>query len=292
MVGPAAGGRTIIFGAGRAGVALAAAMTVAGLDVAVVSRSEAGAARARSRGVRIVTGTERADCWILAVPDDAIGDCATALLTERRDTLPRIALHLSGVASPAAVAPLAAHGVEVGSLHPLQTLTHASGSEALQGAPAAIGGSEVAAAEATALARALGMRPFALADGSRALYHAAGAMAANFTVALLDRAIATAVRAGMPPELAREGLARLAAAAASRVEAEGPEAALTGPIRRGDAGTINRHLAALESAAPVTADDSTLYRALAEPTLALAARAGLDAARVVALRETLARDTR
>lgn len=280
---------TLIVGAGRAGLALARAMTAAGSDVRVLARSDAGAARVAERGLRPASALDdRASTWILAVPDDLIAECAATLLAERGAALPDVALHLSGVAAPDALAVLAAQGIATGSLHPLQTLTFASGADVLQGAPAAIGGDARATTAARTLAEALGMQPFTLPDAGRVLYHAAGAMAANFTVALLDRAIATAERAGMPPALAREGLARLATAAAARVLAEGSHAALTGPIRRGDAGTLGRHLAALDTSAP---EDAALYRALATPTVALALRAGLEPVQAAQLRRTLVAGT-
>jgi predicted short-subunit dehydrogenase-like oxidoreductase (DUF2520 family) len=277
---------TLVIGAGRAGLALATAIRSAGGEARVMSRSTAGADRARARGLALGAPTDAAALWIIAVPDDAVATVAAALAGDAADQLPATALHLAGSVSADALAPLAARGVRTGTMHPLHTLTADPASAALDGAPAAVSG--VAADTASDIARALGMRPFALDDAMRARYHAAAALAANGTVTLLDAAVAAAERAGMPAELARSGLARLASAAAARVAAEGAESALTGPIRRGDAGTVRRHLEALASDAETVA----LYRDIGLRTVALAERAGLATSSAATLRDLLHGDAK
>jgi len=276
---------TLIFGAGRAGLAFASAIGLAGGQARVVARSPAGEARIRARGLDHGTASDAAALWILAVPDDVLPRLAKVLATELRSPLPAVALHLSGGAAVDALAPLSSLGVSTGWLHPLQTLTFASPADALQGVPAAVGGSGAAAAAAYALSTQVGMQPFAVSDADRPRYHAAAIFASSFAVALLDVAIATATEAGVPPVLARNGIARLAASAAERVSAEGTVEALTGPIRRGDLRTVERHLQALDSTAPA---HGLMYRVLAARTLSLAQKGGLPAETVAAIHAALA----
>jgi predicted short-subunit dehydrogenase-like oxidoreductase (DUF2520 family) len=183
-----------------------------------------------------------------------------------------VVLHTSGAVSVAALAGLAALGHRTGSLHPLQTVTDDAERDVLRGAPAAVSGDAVAMAEAERVAAAVGLVPFRLDDAAKPLYHAASSIAANFTVALLDAAMGTATAAGMTEAAARAAFAALARNAVDRVANQGPVAALTGPIARGDVGTVRAHLGALALAAP---DLVPLYREAGRQTLQLARRAGL-----------------
>lgn len=275
---------TLIFGAGRAGLALASAIGLAGGQARVVARSAAGEARIRARGLDHGTAQDTAALWILAVPDDVLPRLSSVLATELRSPLPAVALHLSGGAALDALSPLSSLGVSTGWMHPLQTLTFSSPADALQGVPAAVGGSGAAAAAAYALSTSIGMQPFAVSDADRPTYHAAAILASSFAVALMDVAINTAVEAGVPPVLARNGIARLAATAAERVAAEGAVEALTGPIRRGDVGTVARHLQALDEKLP---SHGLVYRVMAARTLVLAQKSGLPAETVAALQAAL-----
>lgn len=276
---------TLIFGAGRAGLALASAIGLAGGQARVVARSPAGEARIRARGLDHGTAQDAAALWILAVPDDVLPRLSSVLATELRSPLPAVALHLSGGAALDALEPLSALGVSTGWMHPLQTLTFSSPSDALQGVPAAVGGSGAAAAAAYALATTIGMQPFAVSDADRPKYHAAATLASGFAVALMDVAIQAAVDAGVPPVLARNGIARLTATAAERVGAEGTAEALTGPIRRGDVGTVVRHLDALDATLPA---HGLIYRVMAARTLALAQKSGMPPETVAAMQQALA----
>jgi predicted short-subunit dehydrogenase-like oxidoreductase (DUF2520 family) len=98
--------------------------------------------------------------------------------------------------------------------------------------------------------------------GARARYHAAATIAANHLVALLAQAMRVADDAGVPPA----ALLPLVRATVDNVDALGPAGALTGPVARGDADTVARHLDAL------TDRDAALYRALAREALELSGR--------------------
>ena len=140
------------------------------------------------------------------------------------------------------------------SVHPLQTLTTARGPEQLDGAWAAVTAeTDDGHARALWLAETLGLRPFALADDKRALYHAGAAIASNFLVTLYRVASQLLEDAGAPPE----ALVPLM----ERTIENGFE--LTGPIARGDWETVDRHVDAISSNRP---ELESVYRALAAVT--------------------------
>jgi predicted short-subunit dehydrogenase-like oxidoreductase (DUF2520 family) len=147
----------------------------------------------------------------------------------------------------------------VGSLHPLQSLPSVElGVERLPGSWCAVDGP----AGVERLAVSLGMRPFRVADDQRVAYHAAATIASNHLVALLGQASRIAAESGVPPE----ALLPLVRATLDNVDTLGPEAALTGPVARGDADTVSRHLDTLPAA------DQRAYRALAAEALRLTGR--------------------
>lgn len=221
-----------VVGAGRLGTLLAAKL-------------DAGPPRGRGASCK------DADVVLLCVPDDQIA-AAAALITPRTDLLVG---HCSGART---LEPVAECGHEAFSLHPLMTITQ-EGAE-LEGAWAAIAGSTVAAARfATGLAMTLGMRPFEVGDADRTAYHASASVASNFLVTLE----AFAERLGTD----REALAPLVRATVENWAAVGPERALTGPVARGDSGTVARQREAVLERTPELVD---LFDALVTATQQLA----------------------
>jgi predicted short-subunit dehydrogenase-like oxidoreductase (DUF2520 family) len=219
-------------------------------SVRVVGTGRAGGAiaeRLRERGLAVSAGRQAlgdAELVLLAVPDGAIAEVARAVPVG-----PWVA-HVSGATSLAALDP---HERRF-CVHPLQTLTRERGPDQLDGAWAAITFETDAAAEAARwLAETLGLRPFALDDADKPLYHAGAAMASNFLVTLQRAAARLMEETGAPAE-ALVPLMR-------RTMENG--FVLTGPIARGDWSTVDAHLRALEERAP---DLVPLYRALAEAT--------------------------
>jgi predicted short-subunit dehydrogenase-like oxidoreductase (DUF2520 family) len=222
-------------------------------SVRVIGTGRAGgtiAARLRERGVSVLAGraaadgAAREDLILLAVPDDAIPGVARAIPAG-----PWVA-HASGATTLAALDP----HVRRFSVHPLQTLSRERGPEQLDGAWAAVtADGEEAMARATWLAETLGLRHFPLRDADRPLYHAAAVIAGNFLVTLERTAARLFEDVGAPPEALVPLMLRT-------IE---NGFVLTGPIARGDEGTIRAHLSALRDRAP---EIEPLYRALAEAT--------------------------
>jgi predicted short-subunit dehydrogenase-like oxidoreductase (DUF2520 family) len=218
-----------IVGDGRLGRAMAAAL---------------GAERPHGRGY---DGAD-ADAVLLCVPDGEIAAAGGAVVPG-----PLVG-HCSGATGLEALAPHEGFG-----LHPLMTVTRRGADFA--GAGAAVAGtSERARGFARALAERLGMLPFDIAEDDRAAYHAGAAMASNFLIALESAAQRVA-------GIDRRLLVPLVRATVDSWAAEG-DAALTGPIARGDEATVARHRAAIEERAPELLE---LYDVLAGATRAVAA---------------------
>lgn len=221
--------RVGVVGAGRLGTALAAALREAGHDVhGPLGRGEPPS---RCRAV------------VLCVPDAEIPEAATAL----GGAAPLIG-HTSGATSLTA---LESAGGERFGLHPLQSFPPGAGADAFQGVACAVAGSTPEAlALATALAEAIGMKPFEIRDEGRAAYHAAACMASNFLVTLLAAAERVGAGAGLEAGELRALLAPLVRGTVENVAELGPERALTGPVARGDTPTVERQRQAVAEAAP------------------------------------------
>src|SRR5262249_38091926 len=118
-----------------------------------------------------------------------------------------------------------------------------------------------------ALARRLGAKPRHVPDSQRVLYHAAAVSASNFVDVVVAEAVRTLGRLGWGEKEATAALVPLIEGAVENIRRKGPVKALTGPIRRGDAAVVARHLQAV--------DDPDLYRMLALVALRIATEAGL-----------------
>lgn len=271
-----------IAGAGRVAQALGRLLYARGEPVAfVASRSIQHARDAAAfigAGVKAVGYSELARLAgriLVAVPDWAI-EAVAALLALKSG----IVLHTCGARGPEALQALAERGVSCGTIHPLQTISDPeSGASALDGAAFAISGDAPALAWAERIARAANGRILRIPAGRRPLYHAAAVMASNYIAALLSAAQTLLVAADVDPEEALLALGPLARTSLENALQQGPAAALTGPIERGDVSTIAAHLAALKD---IPGPIPTLYRAAGLQTLELARKKGLCAERAAA----------
>jgi predicted short-subunit dehydrogenase-like oxidoreductase (DUF2520 family) len=270
-----------IIGPGRAGVGLALALARVGegrrYDVRLHGRSQ----RPVPKPLKLTVGPEndppawiaQAGVVILAVRDDAIRPLAEALARAAAIGAEQVVLHLSGAQGQEALGPLVGSRAALGSLHPLQTISepeHAA--ERLEGAWAAVEGMPRAVQAAEALARDLGMRPFHIASKAKPIYHASAVFASNYFVVVEAVAQRLLRHAGLSDAEAWQALRPLVEGTLDNLTRQEPLAALTGPVARGDAATIRRHLESL------TQDDAGLYRALGRAALELAQKRGMDEA--------------
>ena len=220
---------------------------------------------------------QRADVLLLTVPDRLIGavaeqlvhECAESAATEAADSkqslMGKVFLHCSGSIGLEELAPLAAAGVHVGSLHPLQSF--AGGATQLAGVYMAVDGDEAACEAATAIATALGGHPFRVPAAERAAYHAAACICSNYAVAVEALAQRLMSRWLGDEAAAWQALLPLFKGTAANLErTASPRTALTGPIARGDVTTVAKHLAVL----PPELLDAYCSLGLATTKLALA----------------------
>jgi predicted short-subunit dehydrogenase-like oxidoreductase (DUF2520 family) len=251
-------------GPGRAGSSVALALLAAGWRATGVTGRSVDALSTRVAvarlGARPAAPAELgrgAALVVVATPDAAIQDVAAAIAPGLEPGA--LVVHCSGARGLDALAPVARTrpDVAVGALHPLQTFAAVDPTR-LTGAWAAVAGPPAV----TEVALALGLRPFVAPDDRRAVYHAAAAVASNHVVALLGQVARLAAVAGVPTD----AFWPLVRAAVANVEARGAEAALTGPVARGDVATVAAHLGALD------ARERDAYRALALVALGLTGR--------------------
>jgi predicted short-subunit dehydrogenase-like oxidoreductase (DUF2520 family) len=263
-------------GAGHAGTALALALARAGWSVrAVASRDPDRRATIESMLPGALAVAEPAsvaavaDLVLLAVPDDAIADVA-ARLGARPGS---VVAHLSGAHPAQVLRRVVGPEVMVGAFHPLVAFADVGrAAGALRGAFVAIDGDRLAVEALGSMAADLGARPVVLAAGAdatiaKAAYHAAAVLAAGGFVALLDAVTELAAVAGLDEATALEVYGSLVHQGLANATASGVAGALTGPVLRGDAGTVGAHLAAIDGAAPGVRE---LYLATARRQLAIA----------------------
>ncbi len=212
----------------------------------------------------------------LTVPDSAVPRVAAKLASFGAAIPDAVAfIHSSGALELGALAPLAKRH-PVGSFHPLRSFPEPGPPERFRDIVIAVDASSPALLRVLRrLARDLGARPRRVNDSQRALYHAAAVFASNYVVALLGVAVGLLQQLGWTENEAVQGLSPLAEGAVANVAKRGPTAALTGPIRRGDAETVTRHLDALAHGAR-GARRIDLYRMLGEVALEIAELAGLE----------------
>lgn len=220
---------------------------------------------------------EQAEVLLLTVPDRLIGTVAEVIASEAQKAAAdeakaeanplagKVFLHCSGSLGLAELAPLQQAGAHVGSLHPLQSF--AGGATQLAGVYMAVDGDEAACQAAIALANALGGHPFRVPAAERAAYHAAACICSNYAVAVEALAQRLMSRWLGDEAAAWQALLPLFKGTAANLEAtSSPRTALTGPIARGDATTVARHLAVL----PAELVDVYCSLGLATTELALA----------------------
>jgi predicted short-subunit dehydrogenase-like oxidoreductase (DUF2520 family) len=264
-----------IVGAGAVGTALGLALNRAGWPVrAVASRDPARRQRFTdlvdgSRGFAEATALlDEVELILVAVPDDAIPAVAGGLRMYSGQAM----VHTSGALDASVLAPSMAAGTQIGSFHPLVAFADTERAvAALHGATVAIEGDDQLADLLARMAEAVGAVPVRLAPGSKSAYHAAAVLAAGGFVALLDAIAELGRVAGLDEAGSLTIYGPLLEQTLGNARALGIRAALTGPITRGDQGTLETHLATLRDHAPGVVD---LYVAAAEREIALAEARG------------------
>lgn len=262
-------------GAGTVGTALAVRLNSKGYTAAAVaSRSAASAERLAEAigGCSVAhSGQEVADIAELVfvtTPDDAIAPVVKQIRWHRGQSV----VHCSGAASVDILEPARQMGAQVGGFHPLQTFASVSYAvENLPGSTFALEAEEPLLSTLQELATALDGHWVRLKAGDKVLYHAAAVMACNYMVTLVKLATDLWQVFGVPVPEATRALLPLLRGTVSNIGNVGLPDCLTGPVSRGDVGTIKKHLDALQELAPSLL---AIYRELGLETIPVALAKG------------------
>jgi predicted short-subunit dehydrogenase-like oxidoreductase (DUF2520 family) len=284
--------RVGIIGAGAVGTALGVAISRAGWPVTALASRDA---QRRERFAGLVPGVrafvepgailEEVELVVLSVPDDAIPAVVDSMRLYGGQTM----VHTSGALGAEVLTPALAAGSHIGAFHPLVSFTSdvERSVAGIDGATIAIEGDEAILGLLADLAEAIGGVPVRLPPGAKAAYHAAAVMASGGLIALLDAIVSLGAAAGLDERGAVAIYGRLMEQTLANARAVGVAAALTGPIVRGDAGTVEAHLEALRRLAPGVVE---LYKAAARRELDIAeARRTLAPEQMERVRSALAK---
>jgi len=246
-----------VHGAGKLGTALARALRAAGAKV-TLRPARKGLPRAID-----------ADMVVLAVRDRDVQPTAAAMVSV---VAPRaVVVHVSGALDAEALAPLRGHCAGVAQMHPMISFTSTRKAPGVTRGNVHVQGDGPAVAVARRVARLLGMTPRTVPGLDTIAYHAAAGLVANGAAALAAVGAELLVRAGVARADAPRMLGPLLRSVADNVETLGFPDALTGPVRRGDAAGIEKHLATLRAKLP---EAVALYLAAAAAQLPLARAIG------------------
>lgn len=264
-----------IIGAGRVGAVLGAALARAGHDVrAVYAVSDESRERAAAllpgvpvKGIHDVI--DGADLVLLAVPDDALAELVAGLAATDSWQAGQIVVHTSGRHGTDILRPARSAHILPVAIHPAMTFTGtALDLGRLADCAFGVTGPDALRPMAEALVVEMGGEPVWVAEDQRAAYHAGLAHGSNHLVTLIAEAMEVLAAAGV--EEPRAVLGPLVRAALDNSLRLG-DAALTGPVARGDVSTVGTHLRELERISP---EIRTTYVALARATAVRALESG------------------
>lgn len=263
-------------GAGTVGTALALVLSGAGYPVvAVASRSRTSAERLAAvvDGCRAYASPDEvalsADLVFVTTPDDAIASVAAEVQWRSG----QMVVHCSGSLSSVILEPARLRGALVGGMHPLQTFANSrQAAETLAGSAFGVEAEDPRLSGVlTGMVSALGGTVITLRAEDKALYHASAVIACNYLVTLFCAAAELWSAFGVDRDSASRSLLPLVKGTLANLERVGLPGSLTGPVARGDVGTIQKHLDALATAAP---ELLTVYRELGLRTIPIGLEKG------------------
>lgn len=249
-----------IIGAGKVGTSLGAYLL--GKGVAVTGYYDMVEAQALSAAERMGLchyGTLQEllaenEVILITVPDDFIGQVWEAcrhFLIEGK-----CFFHCSGVLGSDVFKGYAEAGAHVGSMHPVCAVNSRNSEAVFSGKFFVLEGDQTGLEMMKSLMMTMGNEFKVIPTGQKMKYHAAAAASSNLFCALADMAESWMRDCGFDAQSAHELLTPLMLGNMTNVAEQGAVAALTGPVERGDAGTVAKHLSVLEG------DDREIYRLL------------------------------
>jgi predicted short-subunit dehydrogenase-like oxidoreductase (DUF2520 family) len=246
--------RTGFIGAGTTGTALAVRLSQKEWPVVAVSS-------------RTLSSAEKLagllpDCCVCHTPQELVYSAELVFITTPDDVIGQVCgetrwregqsvVHCSGAHSVDILEPARKAGAAVGSFHPLQTFADVNQAvENLPGSTFALEAGEPLFSLLKELALLLNGNWVELKPGDKVLYHAAAVFACNYLVTLVKLAVDLWQNFGVSSEDATRALLPLLEGTVNNIGNVGLPGCLTGPVARGDLGTIQRHLTALEARSP------------------------------------------
>ncbi len=265
-----------LVGAGHVGRVLGRLFTASGAFTVqdILTRSAASAQAAADfigagRACSELAAMRPAQVWMLAVGDDAIAPGCAALVAAQ-PLAGAVVFHCSGAKASTELQAARDAGALAASVHPVRSFADPGAVAAdFAGTFCGIEGDAAALAVLEPGFEAVGARLVRIDPAAKTVYHAAAVFASNYLVTVLDASLRAYQAAGVPEAVARELARPLALETVANVFRIGPEAALSGPLARGDLATVARQQEAVSHW-----DDATgrLYEALVAPTADLARR--------------------
>lgn len=286
--------RLNIIGCGRVGRALArlwahdGALGIQDVLNRRLEQSEAAVAFiGDGRAVDSIGGTRRANVWMLTPPDDQIVACCTALAASGLLTAGNIVFHCSGALPSGDLAPAAACGAVVASVHPLKSFADpAVASQTFLGTYCAAEGDAAALAVLRPAFERIGGIVSDIDPRFKTIYHAASVMVCNYLTALIETGLRCYQKSGFERGTALRMMEPLVRETLDNVFSLGTVRALTGPIARGDHAVVARQVEALEKWEPHIA---AIYKDLGAVAAGLARAQGkADADALAAIERLLA----
>lgn len=258
-------------GAGRVASHLAAGLSLAGYRVvAVASRTFASAEALANKEKGCVPSVnnqavaDTCDLVFITTPDDAIPAVAAGLKWRPDQAV----VHCSGADSSEVLEAAKKGGAVTGVFHPLQTFANRNADlSSLRGITFSLEAEEPLLSELKNMAKEMGGKALVLKKEDKPLYHAAAVIACNYMVALTKLATDLWATFGVGDKEATAALMPLMKGTLANIESTGLPGCLTGPIARGDIGTVRKHLASLHERAPGA---EAAYRVLGQVTLTIA----------------------
>jgi len=261
-------------GAGTVGSALALRLSSKGYQVVAVSSR--GQTSARNLAQLITCRAfdnnqdvaDAAELVFITTPDDVIATVASEVQWHPEQNV----VHCSGADSTQILEPAKKLGAQVGVIHPLQTFASAKQAiENMPGSTFALEAEEPLLTKLKEMATALEGYWIELEAKDRVVYHAAAVIACNYVVTLVKLATDLWQTFNIPTPQATQALLPLIRGTIHNIETVGIPQCLTGPIARGDTGTIKKHLEALQKVAPAILPT---YRELGLQTIPIALAKG------------------
>jgi len=262
-------------GAGTVGTALAVRLSSKGYRVvAVSSRSQASArnlAQAIS-GCQALNSNQAvadaAELIFITTPDDAIASVASQIQWHCGQSV----VHCSGADSTECLELAKKLGAHVGVFHPLQTFAGVRQAiENMPGSTFTLEAEEPLLKRLKDMATALDGQWIELKASDKVAYHAAAVIACNYLVTLVKLATDLWQTFAIPPHQATQALLPLIRGTINNIDTIGIPQCLTGPIARGDTGTIKKHITALQKVAPALL---STYKELGLQTIPIALAKG------------------